>query len=94
MIDRKYVGRNIWMAFPIGGDWYLMPHDRMVELAEKEGITQTASWIDGGAYSMPRPSKATVANCGPFRSTPIEEVAAAAAKDPADQAGERRSTMP
>lgn len=34
MIDRKYVGRDIWMAFPIGGDWYLMPHDRMVELAE------------------------------------------------------------
>ena len=94
MIDRKYVGRDIWMAFPIGGDWYLMPHDRMVELAEKEGITQTASWIDGGAYSMPRPSKATVANCGPFRFTPIEEVAAAAAKDLADQASVPPSTAP
>ena len=23
MIDRKYIGRDIWMAFPIAGEWYL-----------------------------------------------------------------------
>jgi hypothetical protein len=29
-IDRKYHGRDIWLAFPIGQDWYLVPHDEMV----------------------------------------------------------------
>lgn len=79
MIDRKYFGRDIWMAFPIAGDWYVMPHDTMVALAEAEGVTKTASWIDGGAYSKPRPSKATIAACMPYRFNSIEAVAAEAA---------------
>lgn len=78
-IDRKYLGRDIWVAFPITGDWYVMPHDEMVRLAEAEGVTQTASWTESGVYSKPRPSKATVAACAPFRFSPIAAVAAGAA---------------
>lgn len=32
-IDRKYLGRDIWIAFPMVGDWYLMRHDDMVTSA-------------------------------------------------------------
>jgi hypothetical protein len=60
-VERKYVGRDIWIAFPIGSDWYLMPHDQMLTHAETDGVTQTASWIEGGSYSRPRPSAALVA---------------------------------
>lgn len=81
MIDRKYLGRDIWMAFPIAGDWYLMPHDEMAALAEVEGVTKTASWIEGGAYSKPRPSKATIAACAAYRFSPIEAVTAEAAEE-------------
>jgi len=81
-IDRKYLDRDIWVAFPIAGDWYLMPHDVMVALAEADGVTKTASWMDGGAYSKPRPSKATIAACAPYRFTPIEAVVAEAADEP------------
>jgi hypothetical protein len=80
-IDRKYVGRDIWMAFPIAGYWYLMPHDEMVALAEADGVTKTASWIEGGAYSRPRPSKVVVAACTPYRFVAIEDVAAEAADE-------------
>jgi hypothetical protein len=41
-IDQKYVGREIWIAFPFAGDWYLIPHDMMV--ASADAATQTASW--------------------------------------------------
>ena len=84
-IDRKYLDRDIWVAFPIAGDWYVMPHDAMVALAEAEGVTKTASWMDGGTYSKPRPSKATIAGCTPYRFNPIEVVSA-------DAAGEVEST--
>jgi hypothetical protein len=47
-IDRKYMGRDIWVAFPIAGDWSLMPHDKMFAA---DGVTLTSSWIDNGAYS-------------------------------------------
>ena len=80
-IDRKYIGRDIWIAFPIAGDWYLMPHDDMLASAEAEGVTKTASWIEGGAYSRPRLSAAVIAKCAPYRFAPIAEVAAKAADE-------------
>lgn len=83
MIDRKYVGRDIWMAFPIGNDWYLMPHDEMLKFAEEDRVTQTTSWIEGGAYSRRRPSVAVIAQCAPYRFAQISEVAHRAAEDKA-----------
>jgi hypothetical protein len=65
------------------GDWYLMPHDEMLVSAEADGVTKTASWIDGGAYSRPRLSAAVIAKCAPYRFAPIAEVAAKAAEDSA-----------
>lgn len=82
MIDRRYVGRDIWMAFPIDAQWYLMPHDEMVALAEADGkTTKTVSWIEGGAYSRPRPSVKTIAECAPYRFASITDVAAEAATE-------------
>jgi hypothetical protein len=85
-IDRKYLDRDIWMAFPMAGEWYLMPHDVMVAQAEAEGVTRTASWIEGGAYSRPRPSAATIAACAEYRMEEIERVVDIAGHE-AGQAG-------
>lgn len=78
-IDRKYLGRDIWIAFPIAGDWYLMRHDEMVTAAEADGVTKSKSWIDDGNYSRPRLSVAAISKCAPYRFAPISEVAAEAA---------------
>jgi hypothetical protein len=80
-IDQKYIGRDIWIAFPIAGDWYLMPHEKMVEWAEKDGITETIAWAEGGLYSRPRPSAAVINQCASYRFAPISEVAAEAAAE-------------
>jgi len=78
-IDRKYRGRDIWIAFPIAGDWYLMPHDEMVTAGEADGVTATKAWIDEGIYSRPRLSVAAIGKCAPYRFSPISEVATEAA---------------
>jgi len=80
-IDRKYVGRDIWIAFPIGANWYLMPHDEMVAIAEVDGAANSRSWLVGGAYSRPRPSKALIAACAPHRFADASDVAADAASE-------------
>ncbi len=49
-IHRKYLGRDIWIAFPDGGDWYLAPHDQLVKLADEAGFTTSASWTENGSY--------------------------------------------
>jgi hypothetical protein len=80
-IERKYVGRDIWIAFPNGNDWYLMQHDEMLKAAGAERVTQTASWLEGGAYSRPRLSTAQLVQCAPYRFAAISEVAAEAASE-------------
>ena len=81
-IDRKYLSRDIWIAFPSGVDWYLMPHDEMVALAAADGTTKTSSWTEGGLYTRPKLSDATRVACAPYRFAPIAEVAAKAAEEP------------
>lgn len=66
-IDQKYVGRDIWIAFHIDGDWFLAPHDDLVAMGERAGFTKTSSWTEGGAYSCPRPSKAMTQELAAYR---------------------------
>ena len=83
-IDKKYTGRDIWMAFPISGTWHLMPHDEMVAFAKADGkALESVSWIESGTYSWPKPSKAMAAHCAQYRFTQIAEVAAEAAGEDA-----------
>jgi hypothetical protein len=43
-IARKYVGRNIWIAFRDRGEWYLAPHDELVRMGDAAGFTTTESY--------------------------------------------------
>lgn len=79
IIDRKYIGRDIWVAFPHAGEWYLVPHDTMVQQAEEAGFTKTSSWTVGGAYSCLALSKTLAAACEPYRFESIAKVSAEAA---------------
>ncbi len=82
-IDKKYIGRNMWIAFHARGRWYLTPHDQMLEHAHAYGYTQTKSWIEGGAYSSPKLSKAQLADLETYAFEPLEQVAEAAAEESA-----------
>jgi len=66
-IDRKYVGRDIWIAFHNHGQWYIAPHDELVTLGEQFGFTKSKSWTEGGAYSCPRPSRTLLQALAPYR---------------------------
>lgn len=70
-VDSKYLGKDLWMAFPLSvlGRWVLYPHDDFLKWSlEHLGIGKTAGWrntsnfeLIEGAYSWPRiPSKAEV----------------------------------
>ena len=55
VIDMKYHSRNIIIAFPHKVGWYLVPHDEILILAERE--RKTSSWTEDHHYSWPRLSK-------------------------------------
>ena len=55
-IDKKYVGRSLFLAFPVNDDWYLIEHDKLVALVGKNtNWLRTASWKKGG-YSTGGPN--------------------------------------
>jgi hypothetical protein len=51
-IGTKYVGKDIWVAFPHKRFWYLIEHVRLVEkIGESTDWLRTPSWLTGNAYS-------------------------------------------
>ncbi|WP_350655126.1 hypothetical protein, partial [Pseudoalteromonas sp. D48-MNA-CIBAN-0056] len=53
-IDKKYIEKDLYIAFRNGDDWYLYPHDELIEKLHSTGIAlHTSSWIEKGHYSWP-----------------------------------------
>jgi hypothetical protein len=51
-IAKKYLGKNIYIAFCNEKNFYIYPHDEMVNWIDKnENATQTESWSKGGVYT-------------------------------------------
>jgi frataxin-like iron-binding protein CyaY len=51
-INKKYSGKDIWMAFPHKGYWYLIEHHRLVEKVGKyTDWLSTPSWKEKNGYS-------------------------------------------
>ena len=60
MLAKMYVGKSIWMCFPLGGDFYLFEHDVVLaQMLERYGETmaRSTSWVEGGAYSWGKPGR-------------------------------------
>ena len=61
-ISKKYVGKDLYLAFPIDGRWYLLLHDELVSLAaETTSWLQSSSWNEHGEYSAAQPSRRMLA---------------------------------
>ena len=57
-ICKKYLSKNLHLAFPVAGCWYLVEHDKLVKIAEETTRwLRSPSWINGGEYKSGRPSK-------------------------------------
>ncbi len=57
-ICRKYQDKDLYVAFPANGRWYLLPHDDLVQIAgETTTWLQSQSWTGDGLYSRDKPSK-------------------------------------
>ena len=57
-LDKKYIGKNIWICFPHQSAWYLYPHDEVMSgLAEYSNIQNTDAWKKLGIYHKSNPTK-------------------------------------
>lgn len=60
--EKKYGRKDLYIAFGHKGDWYLFPHDEVLErVLAKTSVGSTRSWTKQGAYSFPTLSKRLLA---------------------------------
>lgn len=53
--QKKYQGKDLWLCFRDGEDWYFYPHDFLLEqVLAQSNVENTESWNkDDGGYSFP-----------------------------------------
>lgn len=52
--DKKYKGKNLYIAFPHKGDWYLFLHDELLQTfltTFNDSMGQSSSWQEKGLYT-------------------------------------------
>lgn len=67
--DRKYIGKDLYVAFEHQGAWYLYPHDELLNkvLLETNTMSGTLSWEQRGRYSWNSLSQQLLSLLEPFR---------------------------
>lgn len=58
-INKKYIGKDIYIAFRHESDVYLYPHDNMMNfiIQESPNTIKRLSWTAGGGFSWPKVTK-------------------------------------
>jgi hypothetical protein len=69
VIDRKYHGKGIHVAFVHGNDCYLYDHDRLVAHLEANGLIgdDSVSWHEKGFRHWPSPPKWAITFLSEFK---------------------------
>jgi hypothetical protein len=66
----KYCGKGLWVAFFTDDEWYLYPHDEVLEhVLANLNIGNTRSWLERGGYSFPSLSKELRSLLAPYKIT-------------------------
>ncbi|WP_228565125.1 hypothetical protein [Myxococcus sp. AB036A] len=51
-LDKKYEGKELWLAFPVDGNWYVCPYDELLDQAlARTPIGDSEDWLVKGRYS-------------------------------------------
>ena len=71
LIDRNYVGKDLYLCFPANCIWYLVPYDKLIRIVEDEkpGTFKTSSWKKG-MYSWPKPPGPVIERLTEYRIGP------------------------
>lgn len=57
-IDKKYIGKKLFLTFPVGDSWYLIEHDTLVDFVRNSTKwLDTNSWREKGIYHSDAPNQ-------------------------------------
>jgi len=59
-IKPEYMNKGLYIAFPIDGEFYVLPHDELVDICDERGYLKTRAWLDQGKWHVGNPPKAMI----------------------------------
>ena len=66
-ISKKYIGKDIYIAFPIRGHWYLIEHDELLKrIIAHTNWLDRPSWTDKGDWSSESANKRLIDDLADF----------------------------
>ena len=72
-IMREWIGREVWVNFPVRGVWYLVEHDELIRaVGETAPYLNSMSWRARGAYSTGGPSHRVTERLACWRHVELE----------------------
>jgi len=67
-IAKKYIGKELYMTFPVRDHWYLIEHETLVDIVgETTSWLESSSWQESGAYSSKNPNAALFQALSPWQ---------------------------
>lgn len=64
----KYLGKGLYITFFAGDEWFLYPHDELLDAVfERKNIASTKSWQEGREYTFPYLSVEMRALLSPYK---------------------------
>jgi hypothetical protein len=67
-IDKKYEGKELFVAFPVNEDWYLVEHDTLIKkVGQDTPWLKTNSWVKKGFYNAKNPSRQLLQSLSEFK---------------------------
>lgn len=67
MVKPEYMGKGLYMAFPINGDFYVVLHDSLLDICEERGYLKTRAWLEQGKWHVGTPPKAMIETLAPYK---------------------------
>lgn len=69
-IDKKYIGKDLYVAFPVASHRCLIEHDELLRIiSQVTSWLETSSWTLKGQYHSGKPSRTLVAALEPYTLT-------------------------
>lgn len=67
-ISTKYEGKGLYVAFPVGPDWYVYPHDEWrAAVLSTTSVGASRSWLEDGEYHWSSLSPHLLGLLAPYR---------------------------
>lgn len=72
-IDKKYIGKDLYIAFPEKENWFIYPHDLLLKIVNTKGLCNTKKFHESGKWTWPYSPKHLLKSIEDYKISPFSK---------------------